>query len=171
MLGQLEEVFQREKQFTSDVSHELRTPVSVILAQCETCLADEEMSGKQREQIQLIERKARQMAGMISNLLLLSRIDEGRQTIQKERINISELTEMTVEEQQMLAQEKGKDITFYTDIAPHIYMEADESFYIRLLVNLLSNAVYYSKEKGWVKVSLKERGGEIIGTVEDNGSE
>ena len=98
MLGQLEEVFQREKQFTSDVSHELRTPVSVILAQCETCLADEEMSGKQREQIQLIERKARQMAGMISNLLLLSRIDEGRQTIQKERINISELTEMTVEE-------------------------------------------------------------------------
>ena len=36
-------------------------------------------------------------------------------------------------------------------------------------MNLLSNAVYYSKEKGWVKVSLKERGGEIIGTVEDNG--
>ena len=170
MLGQLEEVFRREKQFTSDVSHELRTPVSVILAQCETCLADEELSGKQKEQIRLIERKARQMAGMISNLLLLSRVDEGRQTLQKERIDISELTEMTVEEQQMLTREKGKDITFYTDIAPHIYMEADESFYIRLLVNLVSNAVYYSKESGWVKVSLKEMGKEIVGTVEDNGT-
>ena len=44
MLSELEEVFSREKQFTSDVSHELRTPVSVILAQCGACLVDESLT-------------------------------------------------------------------------------------------------------------------------------
>lgn len=169
MLGQLEDVFKREKQFTSDVSHELRTPVSVILAQCEECLADKNMSEKNREQIRLIEKKAREMASMISNLLLLSRADEGRQKLNKERLNISELTEMTVEEQQMLAKEKGRGVKVFADLSPDIYGEVDESFYIRLLVNLISNAVSYSKENGTVKVTLKQEGKEIIGVVEDDG--
>lgn len=169
MLGQLEDVFKREKQFTSDVSHELRTPVSVILAQCEECLADKNMSEKNREQIRLIEKKAREMASMISNLLLLSRADEGRQKLNKERLNISELTEMTVEEQQMLAKEKGRGVKVFADISPDIYGEVDESFYIRLLVNLISNAVSYSKENGTVKVTLKQEQKEIIGVVEDDG--
>lgn len=167
MLGQLEDVFQREKQFTSDVSHELRTPVSVILAQCEACLSDQELSERQKEPIRLIERKAQEMAGMISNLLLLSRADEGRQKLNKERLNISELTQITAEEQQMLAEEKNVKIC--TDIAPDIFAQVDESFYIRLLVNLISNAVTYSKEKGTVKISLKKRGEEIAGMVEDDG--
>ena len=57
----------------------------------------------------------------------------------------------------------------YTDIAPDIFAQVDESFYIRLLVNLISNAVTYSKEKGTVKISLKKRGEEIAGMVEDDG--
>ena len=134
MLEELETVFQREKQFTSDVSHELRTPVSVVLAQCDACLSDETLTDRQREQIELIEKKAREMAGLISSLLLLSRADEGRQKLNKERLNISELTQIIAEEQQMLAEEK--QITVSTEITPDIYAEVDESFYIRMLVNL-----------------------------------
>ena len=48
MLGELEKVFDREKQFTSDVSHELRTPVGVILAQCESMLRDSSLSEAQQ---------------------------------------------------------------------------------------------------------------------------
>ena len=59
MLEQLEIAFQREKQFTSDVSHELRTPISVIMAQCDACLADESLSEEQRQQISLIYRKTK----------------------------------------------------------------------------------------------------------------
>lgn len=99
MLEKLEESFLREKQFTSDVSHELRTPVSVILAQCSVCLKDETLTEPQREQILLIERKTRQISGMISQLLTLSRADQGRQQLTKEYLNLSELTELVAEEQ------------------------------------------------------------------------
>lgn len=167
MLEELETVFQREKQFTSDVSHELRTPVSVVLAQCDACLSDETLTDRQREQIELIEKKAREMAGLISSLLLLSRADEGRQKLNKERLNISELTQIIAEEQQMLVEEK--QITVSTEITPDIYAEVDESFYIRMLVNLISNAVFYGREGGIVRISLQKQGEYVIGTVEDNG--
>lgn len=88
---------------------------------------------------------------------------------QVERLNLSELTEMAVEEQKLLAEEKGLCRTFELQIEPEIYARADESYYIRLLVNLLENAVYYGKENGMVKVTLSNNGKMIEGIVEDNG--
>lgn len=88
---------------------------------------------------------------------------------QVERLNLSELTEMAVEEQKLLAEKKGLCRTFELQIEPEVYARADESYYIRLLVNLLENAVYYGKENGMVKVTLSKNGKMIEGIVEDNG--
>lgn len=169
MLEELEEVFQREKQFTSDVSHELRTPISVILAQCAECLEDEGLTARQREQLLLIERKAKDMAGMISQLLFLSRADQGRQPLQKETVNVSELTLMTAEEQQLLADAEGRGVRISCDAGSDITACVDETLFIRLLVNLISNAVSYSRPNGRVTVSLSCADGELTGTVCDNG--
>ena len=169
MLEELEEVFQREKQFTSDVSHELRTPISVILAQCAECLEDEGLTARQREQLLLIERKAKDMAGMISQLLFLSRADQGRQPLQREPVNVSELTLMTAEEQQLLADAEGRGVRISCDAGSDITACVDETLFIRLLVNLISNAVSYSRPNGKVTVSLSCADGEITGTVCDNG--
>ena len=170
MLEELETVFRREQQFTSDASHELRTPVSVIMAQCDAMLAEgNSLTEEQRDQIGLIQRKARGMADMISQLLFLSRADQGRQPLNKERINISELTEMIAEEQQMLADADGRGIHIETQICPEIWADVDETFYIRMLVNLISNALRYSRENGLVEVSLEQDGGVITGSVRDYG--
>ena len=154
MLESLEQAFLRERQFTSDVSHELRTPVSVILAQCEASLNRTDLSEEQRKEILLIRKKAGEMSQMISQLLLLSRADQGRQQLNKEEINISELTEIIVEEQKMLAQRRKIEV--HTEIEPDITGYLDESFYIRMLDNLISNAVSYGKEGGNIKVTLHQ---------------
>lgn len=167
LLAELQEAFARERQFTSDVSHELRTPTAVILLQSEELLADPSLSEEQREQLEAIRRKARDMSSMISQLLLLSRADQGRQALQKELLDISELTQMTAEEQQLLAQERH--ISIETDIEPGIVMEADESFFIRLLVNLISNSISYGREGGTTKVSLRRKGKMAVLAVADNG--
>lgn len=170
MLEELETVFRREQQFTSDASHELRTPVSVIMAQCDAMLAEgNSFTEEQRNQIGLIQRKARGMADMISQLLFLSRADQGRQPLNKERINISELTEMIAEEQQMLADADGRGIHIETQICPEIWADVDETFYIRMLVNLISNALRYSRENGLVEVSLEQDGDAFTGSVRDYG--
>ena len=167
MLESLDQAFRRERQFTSDVSHELRTPVSVILAQCEVSLNRNDLSDEQREEILLIRKKAGEMSRMISQLLLLARADQGRQQLNKEEINISELTEMIVEEQKMLAQ--GRKIEIHTEIEQGITGYLDESFYIRMLDNLISNAVSYGKEDGNIKVTLHQIPSGVRGTVEDDG--
>lgn len=171
MLAQLEEAFQREKQFTSDVSHELRTPVSVILAQCGECLSDEAFTEDQKNQVRLIERKAREMSGMIGQLLFLSRADQGRQPLQKEELDLSELTQVITEEQQMVAAETDPEIEICREITPGIRACVDETLYIRLLENLLSNAVAYRKPEGKCRicVTLTASEQEIICQVEDNG--
>ena len=167
MLESLEQAFRRERQFTSDVSHELRTPVSVILAQCEASLNRTDLSEEQRKEILLIRKKAGEMSQMISQLLLLSRADQGRQQLNKEEINISELTEIIVEEQKMLAQRRKIEV--HTEIEPNITGYLDESFYIRMLDNLISNAVSYGKEGGNIKVTLHQIPSGVRGTVEDDG--
>ena len=167
MLESLEQAFLRERQFTSDVSHELRTPVSVILAQCEASLNRTDLSEEQRKEILLIRKKAGEMSQMISQLLLLSRADQGRQQLNKEEINISELTEIIVEEQKMLAQRRKIEV--HTEIEPDITGYLDESFYIRMLDNLISNAVSYGKEDGNIKVTLHQIPSGVRGTVEDDG--
>ena len=167
LLDRIERAFRREQQFTSDVSHELRTPITVILAQCDAALADETLNGEHRQQIELIEKKARNMAQIISQLLLLSRADQGRQQLQMESLNLSELTEMVCEEQSILAEEK--QITISTQIEPELYASADETFYIRMLVNLISNAIYYGREGGHIFVSCFRQNGFIAGSVEDDG--
>lgn len=170
MLSELETAFEREKQFASDVSHELRTPVSVILAQCNAVLAGDSFTDEQKEQIRLIERKAKGMSDMISQLLFLSRADQGRQTLAIEELDLSELTMMAAEEEQMLADKDGRGVRIETRIEPGIQAQADETLYIRILVNLISNALRYSRDGGVVEVSLEKEEGEIIGKVADHGS-
>ena len=167
LLSELEEAFARERQFTSDVSHELRTPAAVILLQSEELLSDPSLSEPQREQLEAIRKKAGDMSAMISQLLLLSRADQGRQVLQKEPLDISELTLMTAEEQQLLADEKH--ISIVTDIEPGIVLPADESFFIRLLVNLISNSIAYGREGGATKVSLHREEQEAVLAVADDG--
>lgn len=168
MLEQLEEAFNREKQFTSDVSHELRTPVTVILVQCDAMLSSKEISKEEFTQVKMIRKKAEDMAQMIAHLLLLSRADQGRQQLTKEMLNLSELTEIVAQEQQLLAEERK--IRVYMEIEPEIYALADESFYIRMLVNLISNGIYYNREGGYVKVILRQTETEVQGIIEDNGT-
>ena len=167
LLEKLEASFQREKQFTSDVSHELRTPLTVILNQCGAMLEHPDLSRTEREGLLLIQKKASDMARLISQLLLLSRADQGRQPVNPELLSLSELTEITAEEQQALAAEK--DITLETRIQPGIMAAVDETLYIRMLTNLISNAVSYGRKGGHIYVSLDLENGMAVGRVRDDG--
>ena len=116
MMERLQSSFETEKQFTSDVSHELRTPVAVILSQCEYASQEGTPSEELRGSIGVIGAQARKMSALISQLLTLARADSGKQKLQYELVNLSELAEIIVEEQSIAAEEKG--ITLLTDIQP-----------------------------------------------------
>ena len=167
MLDELEAAFLREKQFTSDVSHELRTPVSVICAQSEALLENTSLPEELRSQAEVIYRKSHQISTLISHLLLLSRADQNRAILTFEYLNLSELTEMTVEEQTVAA--ASRHIQIHTEITPDLFACVDETAYFRLLINLLSNAVTYGKENGNVWITLTPSGSDILLQIRDDG--
>lgn len=164
MFERLEKTFEQEKQFTSDVSHELRTPLAVIISQSEYAMEDEEYREKALE---TINREARRMSALVNRLLTLSRSDAGRLVIDKERINLSGLCEMVAQQQAEAA--LSRDISVEADIAEDIEITGDEAMIIRVLLNLMDNAVKYGRKGGRVNLSLTAENGFAVCAVSDNG--
>ncbi|MED2787315.1 HAMP domain-containing sensor histidine kinase [Bacillus thuringiensis] len=168
MFERLETSFESEKQFTSDASHELRTPTSVIISQCEYALSQRTNPKEMEESLEVILKQSHKMSALISQLLLLARADQGNHnTFQFECINMSELTEIVVEELSLMVQEASIDIT--THIEEDLFIKADQTLMMRLLMNLLTNAIAYSKASGTVHMQLFRDETNIIGKVSDNG--
>ena len=138
-----------------------------MMLQCEELLTDETLTPKTRKGVLFLSQKVKYLSQMISQLLMLSRADQGRQKVAMEPLNLSELTEMAVLEAEEMAAER--QITVFSEIEPRIYINGDETLLIRLWMNLLENAVRYGKDGGKIKVYLSSDGGRIYASVEDNG--
>lgn len=172
MFERLEKSFKLEKQFSSDVSHELRTPVAIILAECEYTISDNAIEEDKNEALEVINRQAIKMQKIISNLLDLTRFDNGIIKAEFENINLSELLIILCEEQQTILNSNNNNtnnITLSYNIDDNIYGDFDSSMMIRMLSNLINNAYKYGKENGFIKVSLTKNTDSIIITIEDDG--
>lgn len=165
MIDKLEGDMEREKQFSSDVSHELRTPIAIIQAQSEFAIDNPEAAVEAAE---VINKQAKRMSNLVSKLLMLSRSDSGRLTLDMEKINFSEILEEIAEQQQMIVEDY--DIKIETEIESDVMIEADESMLIRIILNLIDNAVKYGKNPGGtIKLSLKKDDKFAYCQVSDNG--
>ena len=166
MLDKIENLIMQEKQFTSDASHELRTPISVILAQGEYLL-DIAKDEKEKELAQTIVDKAKQVSKLVSRLLLLARIDQKRQKFNKEKVDLGVLVDIAIDGVKELAEQKG--IILLSNVEESTIVDADEPLLLSAITNLISNAVKYGKESGYVTVFASKVDDRTEITVKDNG--
>lgn len=167
MFDRLEEAFEKEKRFTSDASHELRTPTAVILSTCEYAAVHADALAEAKDALASVQTQAQKMSALISQLLMLSRADQGQERLQWELVDVSELAELVAEQQQELA--AGRGIAIRTKIAPHLLVRGDETMLMRLFINLVENGVKYGREDGYVQIELVQEDDCVVGTVRDNG--
>lgn len=167
MFARLQSAFEREKQFTDDASHELRTPTAVILSQSEYALNHAAPEGETRAALESIHTQAARMAALLSQLLLLARADAGRQVLQRESVNLSELVEMVAETE--AEQAAAQKITVETDLEPDVLVQGDETMLMRLFINLTENAIRYGRPGGQVRLTLRREKDQAVAAVTDDG--
>ena len=163
MLETLENASKRERQFSSDVSHELRTPISVIMAESEYGAKYTDSVEDAKESFDVIERQSKRMTSMINQILELSRLDS-RLEITKEEFLLSDKIKHTLEDYKILFD--NKNIKLSITIEEDISIYANEALIMRMIDNLLSNALKYAETEVTVCLAKRNR---IILEVADDG--
>ncbi len=167
MLDRLKMAFDRERRFTADTAHELRTPLTVLKGQIGVTLSRSRTCAEYERTLRDLEEQVDRLIRLSTDLLFLSRLDQGRLPWQPERLNISELLAATVEQVQPLAAEKRLALT--AEIPPRLIVYGDANHLIRLFLNLLDNAIKYTSPGSQVRVeAMQEPSGARI-AVSDSG--
>ena len=163
MFARLEQSFEAEQQFTADASHELRTPTSVIKSACEYAKKYEETPEEREETIDMIYRQALKMSDLISELLSITRLDQGTESVKFAPENFAALIHKTCEE-------NGYDLRrFHFALDDTIVLQLDAALMGRLIQNLVENAIKYGEPDGQIWLKLEQSGDEILFHVQDDG--
>lgn len=166
MFERLESSFEKEKQFTADVSHELRTPIAVIISQCEYLIEDQSLADEEKEEIYIILKQAKRMSKLTNEMLMIAR-EELNEQPDMEEIDLGLLTELVIEELQEQADQKEIKIRFHSDV--QTYIKGDQTLLLRMMINLIQNAINYGKKQGHIDIILKEQEEQVVGEVRDDG--
>ncbi|HEY6122196.1 MAG TPA: ATP-binding protein [Pyrinomonadaceae bacterium] len=154
MLGRLDQSFKQIRQFTADASHELRTPLTILMGETELAVNDlldyEECKAalsSRREELQ-------RMARIVDDLLVLSKFDYGKKTLQVKQLDFSDLVIEICEQQKNQARSKGVTLDLMKTVPVEI--EGDSSRLRQMVRNVLDNAIKYTPPGGRVAVELDQ---------------
>ena len=155
--------------FISGVSHELRTPLTAIKGWGETVMncgpEDRELSEKGME---IIIRETDRLSGLVEELLDFSRIQDGRMSMNFQRLDVNREAADTVEMfTERCAAEKR--LLTLTEAGSPAMVYADRNRLRQVMVNIIDNAIKYTDENGEISVIVTARADSVTITVADNG--
>jgi len=168
-LAREKELSQLKSNFVSMVSHEFRTPLGIIQSSAEL-LRDfhQKMQPPERqEQLDSISRNTRRMAGMMEEVLVLSRLDAGRLEFQPAPLDLNSFCRRIVDEA-LSATNRRCFIELSLNSVPNA-AQADEGLLGHIFTNLLSNAVKYSEPGATVHFAVERDSADAVCIVRDQG--
>lgn len=151
--------------FVSNISHEFKTPLMSIEGYTKL-LRDCESETERNEYIKIIMEETKRLSDLSSGILLLNRIENGNITLVRTPIRLDEQIRQVI-----LSHERkwtSKDIDLQLDLDEITY-EGYEQLLYQVWLNLLDNAVKFSKHGGVVEISLRKADEKIIFMITDYG--
>ncbi len=167
MIERLETSFAALRRFTADASHELKTPLAVLRADVERAMSpatgEDERAVALEEALQQVTR----MAELVNSLLTLARADEGRLEVVQDLIAIDDLAREVVETARLLGEDAGVQIES-DELVPAL-VRGDLVRLRQLYLNLVTNAIKYTKRDGRVSIALTLVNDRVLFSVRDTG--
>lgn len=166
IVNPVEDTFNKQRDFISDASHELKTPLAVIQANSDVL---EEEIGKNKW-LSYIQKETNNMGKLISELLLLTRIENIDKLRKPEKFNMSDHIELIVSSFESMAFEKNVKLEnkIQKDIVTTIFNKDDIT---HILSTLIDNAIKHTKKNKKVIIELKKHKDKIIIDVKNKGEE
>ena len=155
--------------FVANVSHELRTPLALIRLYAETLeLGRLNSKEKYQEYFRIIREESERLTALINNILDFSRIEAGRKEYEFKETNLAELVRSTLDSYRFQIEQNG--FAFEENISGDVPpVTVDREAIARSLLNLVNNALKYSKDKKYIGVNLYRANGSVNLEVCDHG--
>lgn len=168
MAGEIEAAEQVKNEFISSVSHELRTPLTAIKGWSETMASGLDDPELIKTGMSIISSETERLTGIVEELLDFSRMQNGKLTLQLQRVDVgAELQEVV-----LLMRERAvvEGVTIrYVETEGLPFIVADPDRLKQVFINVLDNAIKYSGRGGSVRVEAADMGQKVQIVMSDNG--
>ncbi|MFC3900144.1 two-component system histidine kinase PnpS [Aliicoccus persicus] len=156
--------------FIANVSHELKTPVTSVKGFTETLLSNEVNDEKTRNYfLQIIYDESDRIDRLIHDLLQLSRIEKHDIPLNIKTVDVIQLIHSTAATLQNEIEKKGLTLQLPNLDEKEMFVELDVDRFSQVILNLIANAINYSKENGNIKVGVVFSKDEFVLAVTDDG--
>jgi signal transduction histidine kinase len=160
------ELVNQQKNFLLSVTHELKTPIAATKLQLQTLLKHKQLPVDQQEQLLTnAVNETNRLNRLIEDVLLANSADKNL-ALNKEDVNVSELTEQII--LNYFSDKKAKGI-LKTEIQNGLSATLDKLLFPSIIINLVENAFKYSPDNSQVLISLNNQNGKLNLSVSDNG--
>lgn len=157
-----------QKEVLANVTHDLKTPLTMIKAYASMI---QEISGdnpeKREKHTQVIIDETDRLTALVNDILKMSKIRSGMDTLKIEEFNLSEFIHTVLERFEFLTETQG--YTIVRDIDDELYTRADKDKIEQVVYNLIGNAVNYTGDDKKITVSLHNKSEKIRFSVTDTG--
>lgn len=166
MADKLEHIEEMRVQLIGDVAHELRTPLTTIQGSMEGLLDGVLLA--RDETYQHILHEATRLQKLVRDLQELSRVESDSFTLEIEPLDVFALVDTACARLSQQFQEKGVTLSNnVTETLPQVL--ADKDRVGQVLLNLLGNALQYTPEGGWVRISAEAGSADVSISIQDSG--
>ena len=164
----LEENLKRD--FLSNISHDLKTPINVIYSatQLEECLLKNNNIDGLKKYNTISKQNCISLIRLANNLIDTSRIESDYISANLKVKNIVEIIENIIATLVDYAHNNNVDLIFDTN-EEEVYVELDEDFMQRIIVNLISNSIKFCNYNGMIKINVQASYKKVVVSVQDNG--
>ncbi|MDC3988719.1 ATP-binding protein [Polyangium jinanense] len=160
---------QAKSSFLASMSHELRTPLNGILGYAQLLAQSPELSRKDRAGLDVVQRSGEHLLALIDDVLDLARIEAGKMALVPSEVHLPSLLQSVADLCRVRAEQKRLVFQYVIAGALPEWVEVDPKRLTQVLVNLLGNAIKFTREGSVTLRASAQGSGDFVFRVEDTG--
>jgi two-component system, OmpR family, sensor kinase len=153
MLDRLQRALDANRRFAADASHELRSPITAMAGELDVALRHPRTAESYRDTLVVVRRRLAALTELASNLMLLSRVQEGADDIALREVPLAPVVDDVFARWRQAAAARG--ITLAHEGLRDVRVYGDPGLVARVLDNVVANAVHYNRDGGAVTVAVR----------------